>query len=88
MKFQMFRCVFTQIIVNDRQFRVQIGCFVETADYFILLKTGFLKDFMIRKEGYFCPCFPSFSKGWKQAVFQFNIRDAPLKVIVMNAAFS
>ena len=50
MKFQMFRCFVPAVVINNRQFRVQISGFVEAADNFILFKLCFFKNFTVRKK--------------------------------------
>ena len=70
MKLYMFHFRFSAVLVNNRQFRIQISRLMHPAFHIVFPESGFFKDFRIGKKINLCSgllCLPDL---WKKSIFE------------------
>ena len=71
------------ILKMDRQLRIQISSFMESALYFCCRESCLLKNLRIRQEINAGSCLSGPSQFWQKSLFQFQRRNSPFIMIVM-----
>ena len=82
----MFRLLAAQILINDRQLRIQICGLMQTAFYLILFESCFFKNLRIRKEINLCSGLFCLSDHRKQTIHQRLHCHAALIAVMVNRA--
>ena len=88
MVFQFLRLCCTQILKINRQFRIKVCSFMKTAFDLCRRKTGFFKNFRIRKKINAGSCRFRSSQFRKKPLLQLNSRDSSLIMIMMYISIS